>query len=102
VRWHYHPQPLPSQPGGLPGLAHPVIDQREDGPGGFQQHCARRGEPDPLAPAVQQLRADDVLQAAQLLAQRRLCDEHPLCRFGERAGIGDRDEVTQMPQLDVV
>jgi len=22
VRWHYHPQPLPSQPGGLPGLAH--------------------------------------------------------------------------------
>jgi hypothetical protein len=46
--------------------------------------------------------SSDVLQAAQLLAQRRLRDEHPLCRFGERAGLGDRDEVTQMPQLDVV
>jgi hypothetical protein len=38
-----------------------------------------------LALAVQQRRADDVLQAAHLLAQRRLRDEHPLaaCAIAE-------------------
>jgi len=51
---------------------------------------------------VQQLRADDVLQAPQLLAQRRLRDEHALRRVREAAGLGDRHEVAQVPQLDIL
>ena len=102
VRRHYHLQPLPPQPRGVPGVVHPSVDQRQDGPGGFQQHGTGRCEPDTLAPTVQQLRADDVLQAPQLLAQRRLRDEHALRRVREAAGLGDRHEVAQVPQLDIL
>jgi DNA-binding PucR family transcriptional regulator len=37
--WRYRkPQPRPSQPRGLAGPGHPVIDQRQHGPGLLQQY----------------------------------------------------------------
>jgi len=50
--------------------------------------------------AVQQLRADDLFEPPDLLAQGRLGDEHPLRGVGEAARVGERYEVTQMPQLN--
>jgi hypothetical protein len=74
-----------------------VIDEGQDGPGRVQQHAARRGEPQPVAAAVQQRRAHDLFQAPDLLAQGGLGDEDPLRGAGEAARIGDRHEVAQMP-----
>ena len=76
-----------------------MIDLGQHGPGLLQQHGPRGGQPDALAPAVQQRRADDLLQAPDLLAQRRLGDVHPLRRMGEGARVGNRHEVAQMPEF---
>ena len=77
-----------------------MIDLGQHGPGLLQQYGPRGGQPDALALAVQQRRADDLLQAPDLLAQRRLGDVHPLRRMGEGARVGDRHEVAQVPEFD--
>ena len=99
VRRHDDPQPRPSQACRLPGLADRMVDRGQHVPGGVQQHGARRGQPHPVAAAVQQRRADDLFQPPDLLAERRLGDEQPLCGVGEGARLGDRDEIPQMPQF---
>ena len=99
VRRQGDPQPRPSQACRLPGLADPVIDQGQHVPGGVQQHGARRGQPHPVAAAVQQRRAEDLFQPPDLLAEGRLGDEQPFRGAGEGARIGDRYEVPQVPQF---
>ena len=99
-RRHDHAQARPSQACRLPGPVHPVVHERQHGAGRVQQHGAGRGEPQAFAAALQQRRADDLFQPPDLLAQGRLGDEHPLRGVSEAARVGDRDEVTQMPQLD--
>jgi hypothetical protein len=54
-----------------------VIDARQHGPG-FLQHAAHLGQLDALPPALQQRRADHLLQPPDLLGQRRLRDEYLL------------------------
>jgi hypothetical protein len=49
---------------------------------------------------MQQLRADELLQPPDLLAQGRLGDEHPLRGVRETTRLGHRHEVPQMPQLN--
>jgi hypothetical protein len=61
-RRHHYAQPQPSQAGGVPGPAHLLIGQGQHGPGPVQQHLASRGQPQPLASALQQRRAHDLLQ----------------------------------------
>ena len=89
-----------STPGRLPAAAYPVLDQVQHRPRLLQQHPARVGQPHAATPADQQRGAHHLLQPPDLLAQRRLGDEDPLRRPRERAGIGDRHQVAQMPQLD--
>ena len=48
---------------------------------------------------MQQRGADDLFQPLDLLAEGRLSDEQPLRRVRERARVGDRGEVPQVPQL---
>jgi DNA-binding CsgD family transcriptional regulator/tetratricopeptide (TPR) repeat protein len=48
---------------------------------------------------LQQRGADHFLEAADLLAQCRLGDVHLFRRLSERAGVGDGDEVPQVPEL---
>ena len=76
-----------------------MIDLGQHGPGLLQQHGPRGGQPDALAPAVQQLGADDLFQPPDLLAERGLRDVHPLRRMGEGARVGNRHEVAQMPEF---
>jgi hypothetical protein len=99
VRRHHEPQPGPPDPGGLPGPAHAVIDQRQHGPGLLQQHRARLGQPHPVAEAAQQRGAHHLLQPPDLLAQRRLRDVHLLGGMREGARVRDGHEVAQVPQL---
>jgi hypothetical protein len=98
-RRHREPQPRPAQACRLPGPAHPVIDPRQHRPGLVQQHAARLGQPHALPPALEQRRAHYLLQPPDLLAQRRLRDEHLFRRVRERPGVGHRHEVAQVPQL---
>jgi hypothetical protein len=77
-----------------------VIEQGQDGPRLLQEHGARRGQPYPLTAALQQWRAHHLLKAPDLLAQRRLSDEHPLRGVRGRASVGDRHKIAQMTQLD--
>jgi hypothetical protein len=51
-----------------------MIEQGQHGPGLLKQHGARSGQPHALAPALQQRRANHLLKAPDLLAQRRLGD----------------------------
>ena len=87
-------------PGRLPGPVHLVVHQRQHGAGRLQQHGAGLGQLQALAPAVQQLRADELLQPPDLLAQGRLGDEHTLRGVRETTRLGHRHEVPQMPQLN--
>src|ERR1700749_3828074 len=86
----------------MPGPVHLVIHQRQHVAGGVEQHGTRPSKPNAFSPAMQELRADDLLQPPDLLAQRRLSDEYSLRGLGKAARIGERDEVAQMPQLDAV
>ena len=50
-----------------------------------------------LTAALQQRGTHQFLQAADLLAEGRLRDEHPFGRLGEGAGVSDGHEVAQVP-----
>jgi hypothetical protein len=68
--------------------------------GRVQQHGAGLGQLQAPAVAVQQLRADELLQPPDLLAQGRLGDEHPLRGVRETTRLRHRHEVPEMPQLN--
>jgi pimeloyl-ACP methyl ester carboxylesterase len=53
-----------------------------------------------FTPTLQQRGTDDRFQSPDLLAQRGLGDEHPLCGVREAARIGQGYEVTHEPQLN--
>lgn len=77
-----------------------MIYERQDGAGCIQQHGAGLGQLQAFPATLQQLRADDLFESPDLLAQGRLGDEHLLRGVGETARVGERYEVTQMPQLN--
>jgi uncharacterized membrane protein len=65
----------------------------------WQEGAARRGEGHASAAAVEQRLAQLPLQAADLLADRRLGDLDTLCGPSDVAFFGDRDEVRELPQF---
>ena len=71
----------------------------DDPPGVRQQQLAGRGELGPALAPHEQRRAELVLKAADLLAERGLGHEARLGRLGEVAQLRDRDEVPQMTNL---
>jgi hypothetical protein len=81
----------------LPGPVHRLVRQGQHVSGLVQQHAASRGQPQPLASALKQRRAHDLLQPSDLLAQGRLGNEDLLGGAGKAARIGQRHEVAQMP-----
>src|SRR3954469_14122196 len=68
-------------------------------PGVFQELPAGGVEHDALGDPVEQPDAELGLQRADLLAQRRLLDVEPPRGAGHRAFLGDRYEITQMPEF---
>jgi hypothetical protein len=84
----------------LPGPVHLVVYERQDGAGCIEQHGAGLGQLQAFPATLQQLRADDLLESPDLLAQARPGDEHLLRGVGESACVGERHEVTQTPQLN--
>lgn len=62
----------------------------------------RRRELDALSRAPEQFAAEEAFEVADLATQRRLRQEQPLCGPAEVQLLGDRDERSQMPQLDGV
>jgi hypothetical protein len=60
------------------------------------------GQSHAIPASLQQRGAHHLLKAVNLLAERRLRHVHPLCRFRECAGIGNRDEITQVPELNAL
>jgi hypothetical protein len=73
--------------------------ERRIGRGRAGTGTASRGQPQPVAPALQQGRAHDLLEPPDLLAQRRLGNEDLLGGASEVARIGQRHEIAQMPQF---
>jgi hypothetical protein len=66
-----------------------------------QQRLPHRCQPHTVPIAVEQRSAQLSFQHPDLLTQRRLGDEEPLGRVGEVQVFGDRDEVPQIPPVDV-
>jgi hypothetical protein len=65
-----------------------------------EKRPAGSGQFDAVHTAAHQLNADLVLQIADLPAQRRLRRVQPfLSRERQAALLGDRDEITKVPQL---
>ena len=67
-----------------------------------QRACTRKkqlaglGEPDRTAIPLQQRHAELILELADLLAQRRLCDVQPLGRTGEIQFLAQRHEISEV------
>ncbi len=97
-----YPQPRPPDARRPAGQAHSLLDPGQEGPRFLEKHGARVGQSHALPAALQQRGAHHFLEAANLLAERRLRDKHPLRRLRECAGIGHRDEITQVPELNAV
>jgi hypothetical protein len=96
-----HPErhPSPGQPAHL-GHALPGLLGFEDGPAGVRQERLTRGRhPDPPAEALEQRRAQFLLQLADLHRQRRLRQVQPFGGLGEAALLGHRDHVTKLVQF---
>ena len=76
-------------------------DSGEDGPGVAEQDLPGRREPHGAGPAgaLEQLRADDAFEGADLLADRRLGVAQLFGGPAERAGVGDGDEGQEVPQF---
>lgn len=83
---------------GLSGRDQAVGDVGEGAAGGGQEFPARRGEGDASRLAVEQRVADLVLQAPDLLAQRRLCDAQSGGGVAEVQFLGEYDEGVQLRQ----
>ena len=77
------------------------LDLLLDRPGPRQQRRARRRQLDPPAGAIEQAGAERGLQRLDLLAQRRLRQFQPPRRVGEAALLGDRDEITELPEVHI-
>ena len=90
----------------LAGRGAPRGTQRVVNPGQqrrrrLEQRTARRGQLDAAGRALEQARADALLELPDLRAQRRLRQVQPLGRAREVELLGDRDERAQVPELDV-
>src|ERR1700733_13162039 len=68
----------------------------------FEELPAGRVENDALGDAIEQPHTEFGLQAADLLAQRRLLHVEPASRPRDRAVFGDSHEIAQMPELQAV
>ena len=82
-----------------PRLARRVLDRVEDLARAHEERRAGRGQLDLALVAQQQLRADLLLERADLLAQRRLGHVQALGRAAEVQLLGDGDEVAQVAEL---
>jgi len=69
------------------------------GAGVRQESSARVGQADAAAKTVEEPRAQLLLEARNLLRQRRLRDVAMLGGAGETAGIGDGAEVAKLMQF---
>ena len=82
-----------------PRLARRVLDGVEDLARAHEERRPGRGQLDLALVAQQQLRADLLLELADLLAQRRLGHVQALRRAAEVQLLGDGDEVAQVSEL---
>jgi hypothetical protein len=101
---------------GFPGRGQPALEVAADGTGGedrvvqigdqapraVEQRVAGQRQLDPMRGAAQQVAADEPFQAADLPAQGGLGHEQPGRGAPEVELLGDRNERTQVPQLDRV
>ncbi len=79
-----------------------VIDVLEQLARPIQQRFAGKGELDSVGGAPQQLAANQLLERADLAAERGLGHVQPLCGPAEVELLRDRDERPQVAQLDSV
>jgi hypothetical protein len=77
-----------------------VVDVLEQALGALEQRFSRQRQLDPVSRAAQQIAADQLLERADLAAQRRLREVKPIGTAGEAELFGYRDEGPQVAQLD--
>ena len=77
-----------------------LLRQREDAAGVADQALAFARERHAPSLAKQQRRSREILELADLLADRRLRPVHPLAGTGEAPGIDDRDEGFQEIEIE--
>ena len=73
----------------------------DDAPRAFDDFLARGGERHALRRALDELHAEIFLELLELRGECRLADEAALRRAPEVAGVGDRDEVAQVLELEI-
>ena len=61
---------------------------------------AGRGQRDPARPSFEQFDAELGFERGDVVAQRRLRDIERLRRPRQHAGIGDGDEIPELPQSE--
>lgn len=67
----------------------------------LNEYAARRGELDRAASAIEQRRAELAFEAADLLTEARLRDVEAMRRSAKVAFLGDRENVSEVAELDV-
>ena len=91
------PARLPAR--GAAGGAHGLVGGPQQAAAVFQEHPARRGQRDVVPVALQQRRADLLLQLADLHAQGGLGDVEAFRCPAEVQFLGRGDEVTEVAQF---
>jgi len=97
-----HRQPAHLAALDAPRLAGGVLDGLEDLARPHEERGARRGQLDLALVAREQLRADLLLELADLLAERRLGHVQPLRRAAEVQLLGDGHEVAKVSEFHVL
>lgn len=87
--------------GRVPGRRHAAVEPGQRIPGGDEERLARRRQRHAPDASVQQPGADSPFELPDLGAEHLLGNVHPARGGGEALRFGDRDEVPQVPQLDV-
>ena len=83
-----------------PHILFRLAERRKHGAGMLVEPPAGRGQRDPARPSFEQLDAEIGFEGGDVVAQRRLRDVERLRRPRQHAGVGDGDEIPELPQSE--
>jgi hypothetical protein len=83
-----------------PDVLFRLAERRQHGAGVFVKPATGRGQRDPARPSFQQLDAQLGFERGDMVAQGGLRDVEHFRGARQHAGIGDRDEIPELPQSE--
>ena len=82
----------------VPDILFRLAERRQDGAGVLVEPASGCRQRDAARPSFEQFDAEIVFERGDVMAQRRLGDVEPLRRPRQHAGVGNGDEVSDLPQ----